>query len=69
MPYDGKVTLAINDANGRRVRNLIATVDQPAGKRTEPWDGRDDAGNLVAPEPTRSKALPTSPCISPTRER
>jgi hypothetical protein len=61
MPYDGKVTLAINDAKGRRVRNLIATVDQPAGKRTEPWDGRDDAGNLVAPGTYTVKGITHQP--------
>ena len=61
MPYDGQVTLAINDAKGHRVRNLIATVDQPAGKRTEPWDGRDDAGNLVAPGTYTVKGITHQP--------
>ena len=40
MPYDGTVALAINDAQGRRVRNLIADVQRPAGAQAEPWDGR-----------------------------
>ena len=61
MPYDGKVTLAINDANGRRVRNLIANVDQTAGARTEPWDGRDETGNLVAPGTYTVKSVTHQP--------
>lgn len=49
MPMDGFVTLVINDATGRRVRNLIAGAERKAGAQTEWWDGCDDAGNLVAP--------------------
>jgi hypothetical protein len=49
MPYDGTVALAIDDAHGRRVRNLIASVERPAGEQSEPWDGRDEAGDLVPP--------------------
>ena len=49
MPYDGKVALAIDDAQGRRVRNLVADVERSAGAQAEPWDGRDEAGNLVPP--------------------
>ena len=49
MPYDGTVALAVDDSNGRRVRNLIADVERAAGEQAEPWDGRDEAGNLVPP--------------------
>jgi hypothetical protein len=49
MPYAGKVALAINDAQGRRIRNLLADEDRSAGAQVEPWDGRDEAGNVVSP--------------------
>ena len=47
LPSDGHVTLAINDAEGRRVRNLLADDSQQKGKHTAIWDGRDDSGQLV----------------------
>jgi hypothetical protein len=46
------VTLVIDDAAGKRVRNLIAETQLPAGKNLILWDGyddgtRDEKGNLV----------------------
>lgn len=38
----GFVTLVIDDAQGRRVRNLIAETSFDAGKHTLWWDGMDD---------------------------
>ena len=61
MPYDGTVALAVDDANGRRVRNLIANVERPAGEQAEPWDGRDEAGNLVPPGTYTVKAITHQP--------
>jgi hypothetical protein len=59
LPADAtRFTVAINDAGGRRVRNLIGDVSpedfsvKVAGKRRTVevrWDGFDDAGRLVAP--------------------
>lgn len=49
LPKDARVTLAINDANGRRIRNLIPAAARKAGKNVELWDGLDDSGNPVPP--------------------
>ena len=49
LPYDARVTLAINDATGKRVRNLIPAQQRKKGKNTERWDGLDDAGTPVPP--------------------
>ncbi len=38
----GFVTLVIDDAQGRRVRNLISETPLPAGESTLYWDGCDD---------------------------
>ena len=42
LPEAGFVTLVIEDANGRRVRNLISETKFPAGENTAWWDGLDD---------------------------
>ncbi len=41
----GNVTIVIEDAGGRRVRNLLADEPRAAGVHSEKWDGRDDNGN------------------------
>jgi len=46
MPQDGFATIAIDDAAGNRVRNLIAEMPFKAGKNTVYWDGLDDDGCL-----------------------
>jgi hypothetical protein len=61
MPYDGTVTLAIDDADGRRVRNLIADVSRSLGKQSEPWDGRDENGSLVPPGTYTVKGIAHEP--------
>jgi len=38
----GFVTLVIDDAQGRRIRNLISETPLPAGVNTVYWDGLDD---------------------------
>jgi hypothetical protein len=40
----GLVTLVIDDADGKRVRNLVAETPFPAGENTAWWDGLDDLG-------------------------
>lgn len=40
----GCVTLVIEDASGRRVRNLVSETPFPAGANTAYWDGLDDLG-------------------------
>lgn len=57
LPKDGRVTLAIDDAAGRRIRTLIAARPRKAGGNTEHWDGLDDEGRIVAPGDYRFKVL------------
>lgn len=57
QPTDGKATLVIEDANGRRVRNLISGATMPKGPRRVVWDGRDDAGLPMAPGQYRWRAI------------
>ena len=40
----GLVTLVIDGADGRRVRNLVSATPYPAGDNTAWWDGMDDLG-------------------------
>ncbi len=40
----GVVTLVIDDAQGKRVRNLVSETFFPAGENTAWWDGLDDLG-------------------------
>ena len=53
IPYeiavDARVTLAIDDASGKRVRNLIPALPRSKGKNVERWDGLDDNGIPVPP--------------------
>jgi hypothetical protein len=47
LPRAARVSLAIYDQQGRRVRTLLAGA-QPAGERAAVWDGRDDGARAVA---------------------
>ncbi len=42
LPEEAFVTLVIEGADGKRVRNLIAETKFPAGENTVWWDGMDD---------------------------
>jgi hypothetical protein len=44
IPDDGEVTLVIEDASGKRIRNLISQAPFPKGENTVWWDGTDDLG-------------------------
>ncbi len=48
LPHAGRITLAIYDTDGRRVRTL-ADGERAAGPGVAEWDLRDDAGRRVAP--------------------
>ena len=61
MPYNGKLAVAIDDATGKRVRNLEAEIDRTTGKITEHWDGRTDSGKMVAPGSYTVKAITHAP--------
>ena len=47
LPAEGRVSLAVFDAAGRRVRRLFAGV-APAGVRTFTWNGGGESGQAVA---------------------
>ncbi|MBK7369712.1 MAG: hypothetical protein IPJ04_18010 [Candidatus Eisenbacteria bacterium] len=47
MPTEAHVTLAVYDAQGRRVR-LLADARLPAGEHVMRWEGDDDAGRALA---------------------
>jgi len=49
LPTDAQVTLAIDDRDGNRVRNLVASQLRKSGKNTEKWDGLNDDSKPVAP--------------------
>lgn len=49
LPADRYVTIVIDDAQGHRVRNLIAEAPRTAGPQEELWDRCDDAGQPVPP--------------------
>ncbi len=42
LPEEGFVTLVIEGADGKRIRNLIAETKFPAGENTAWWDGMND---------------------------
>ncbi|HEY2343561.1 MAG TPA: hypothetical protein VGH90_11045, partial [Chthoniobacteraceae bacterium] len=44
LPKAGYVTLVIEDASGKRVRNLVSETHFPAGGNVAWWDGSDDLG-------------------------
>ncbi|NNJ26684.1 hypothetical protein LzC2_27740 [Planctomycetes bacterium LzC2] len=71
----GVVTLVIEDADGKRVRNLIAETPFEAGEHTVWWDGSDDlARDLESPQhglyhvPTRPVAPGTYTVRGLTRD-
>lgn len=45
----GEAALVVNDATGRRLRNLFAQVERKAGESPEPWDLKDEDGQYVGP--------------------
>jgi hypothetical protein len=44
----GFVTLVIDDADGKRVRNLVSESWYSAGENLITWDGKDDLGRYIA---------------------
>lgn len=49
LPDDREVTIAIDNAEGVRVRNLFGQFPRKKGPVTDLWDGLDDAGKPVPP--------------------
>ncbi len=57
LPKDARVTLAIDDSKGTRIRNLVAALPRKKGANIEKWDGLDDNGKLAAPGNYKFTAL------------
>ncbi len=57
LPDAANVTVVIEDAQGRRVRNLVADAPREAGRNVETWDGYDDAGEPCAAGEYRWRGL------------
>ena len=51
----GEAALVVEDASGRRLRNLFAQVERKAGESPEPWDLKDEDGQYVAPGTYRAR--------------
>jgi len=49
LPEEARVTIAINDETGKRVRNLVPALPRKKGPNVERWDGLDDEGKPVLP--------------------
>jgi len=61
IPEKRDVTIAIDDANGLRVRNLFGQYPRDAGKVVDNWDCLDDAGNPVKPGNYKATVLHHKP--------
>ncbi len=57
QPVDGKLTVVVEDKDGKRIKNLVSGIDYAAGKHSIVWDGRDELGNLIAPGDYRFRTL------------
>jgi len=57
----GAVSINVLDAKGNVVRELVRETKQPVGKLTINWDGRNYAGQPVAPGNYKWKAISYSP--------
>ena len=61
LEEDRKVTMVVNNAEGIRVRNLIARRERKAGENAEYWDLKDENGNYVQPGTYTWKAITHPP--------
>ena len=57
LPEDQIVSMAIDGADGKRLRNFPARVPMKAGEETVGWDLKDDNGALVKPGTYAWKAI------------
>jgi len=60
LPEAASTSAAVFDADGRLVRTLWSGQRRLAGALTVTWDGRDDAGARVPPEPNYTARLAAS---------
>lgn len=49
QPFDGKATVVIENAEGRRVRNLVSGKEFTKGNHSLIWDGLNEENQLVPP--------------------
>lgn len=49
LPDDGKVSIRIFNRAGEFIKTLLKDAQYPMGIHIRPWDGKNDAGSLVAP--------------------
>ncbi|HUU69366.1 MAG TPA: hypothetical protein VM186_07570 [Planctomycetota bacterium] len=61
LDEDAEVAFVIDDAQGKRLRNLEAQVERSAGPHFEAWDLRDDFGLPMPPGTYRWKAIYAPP--------
>ena len=64
QPMSGKCTVVIDDAQGRRIRNLVSGRPMLQGRTQVEWDGLDDAGRVVTPGDYRWRAI-SHPGVTP----
>jgi hypothetical protein len=57
LPIDGEVAIALDDAQGRRLRNVQALTPGVRGAADFAWDLKDGAGQYVAPGTYRFNAI------------
>jgi len=50
LSRNATITLTVTDPNGNMIRTLLSNVSQTAGAKTAEWNGRTDAGTVVAVE-------------------
>lgn len=67
QPLDGKATLVIDDASGKRIRNLVSGEFMEKGVHRILWDGMDDNGALQMPGAYSWRAI-SHPGIKPVYE-
>ncbi len=61
IPFDGEAALAIEDASGKRIRNLAANMPVTKGATGLSWDLRDESGKLVGPGAYRLRGVVAPP--------
>jgi len=64
QPVEGKVSIVIEDAQGKRIRNLVSGRSISAGSQRVLWDGLDENGKLVPPGQYRWRGI-SHPGIEP----
>jgi len=65
QPVDGKVSIVIDDASGKRIRNLASAQSMAKGRQRVVWDGLDEQGNVALPGDYRWRAI-AHPGLTPT---